>query len=214
MNIYFVRHAQSTANIDANVLKTATNMSIGLSEIGQQQAQETGVFLSDHFSSENSIKIWNSPYNRTRQTAQAIKDNLIKSNLKFAEEESIYVAERQFGLVDDVEDYHKNYPYEAKHWQMHKEHSHDFFARPPLGESGFDMCLRLDFFLKHVVGVEKSIENHIVVSHGAAIRGLLMMNQKWTYEKFNQPNPFNASVILVKNNNLEGCIFTPTKKTV
>ncbi len=214
MNIYFVRHAQSTANIDANVLKTATNMSIGLSKVGQQQAEETGLFLANHLSSENSIKVWNSPYNRTRQTAQAIKDNLIKSNLKFTEEESIYVAERQFGLVDDVEDYHKNYPYEAKHWQMHKEHSHDFFARPPLGESGFDMCLRLDFFLKHVVGGEQSVKNHIVVSHGAAIRGLLMMNQKWTYEKFNQPNPFNASVILVNDNKLEGCIFTPTQKTV
>lgn len=50
MKIYFVRHAQSTANIDANVLKTATNMSIGLSDVGVEQANETGLFLSDHFS--------------------------------------------------------------------------------------------------------------------------------------------------------------------
>jgi broad specificity phosphatase PhoE len=214
MKIYFVRHAQSTANIDANVLKTATNMSIGLSDVGVEQANETGLFLSDHFSPGDSIKVWNSPYNRTRQTANAIKDSLEKAKLKFSEEESIYIAERQFGLVDDVADYHKNYPYEAKHWQMHKEHSHDYFARPPLGESGFDMCLRLDFFLKHVLGAERTIENHIVVSHGAAIRGLLMMNQKWTYEKFNKPNPFNASVTLVKDNNLEGCIFVPSKATV
>ncbi len=214
MNIYFVRHAQSTANIDANVLKTATNMSIGLSEVGQKQAQETGLFFSNKFNQSDSVKIWNSPYNRTRQTAKAIKDNLKKANLIFSEEESIYVAERQFGLVDDVADYHKNYPYESKHWQMHKEHSHDFFARPPLGESGFDMCLRLDFFLKHVLGLETSIKNHIVVSHGAAIRGLIMMNQKWTYEKFNEPNPFNASVTLVNSGILEGCIFTPTVKTV
>ncbi len=214
MKIYFVRHAQSTANIDANVLKTATNMSIGLSDVGKNQATETGRFLSNHFSPNDSIKVWNSPYNRTRQTANTIKDSFGKAKLKFSEEESIYIAERQFGLVDDVADYHKNYPYEAKHWQMHKEHSHDYFARPPLGESGFDMCLRLDFFLKHVLGAEQSIENHIVVSHGAAIRGLLMMNQKWTYEKFNQPNPFNASVTLVKDNKLEGCIFVPSKETV
>ncbi len=214
MKIYFVRHAQSTANIDANVLKTATNMSIGLSDVGKEQANETGLFLSNHFSPNDSIKVWNSPYNRTRQTANAIKGSLGKAKLKFSEEESIYIAERQFGLVDDVADYHKNYPYEAKHWQMHKEHSHDYFARPPLGESGFDMCLRLDFFLKHVLGAEQSIENHIVVSHGAAIRGLLMMNQKWTYEKFNQPNPYNASVTLVKDNKLEGCIFVPSKETV
>lgn len=214
MNIYFVRHAQSKANIDLNVLKTATNMSIGLSELGFEQAKETGSFLANHFQHSDSIKVWNSPYNRTRQTADIIKEELKKSNFSFTTEESIYIAEKQFGLVDDVKDYNNNYPYEAKHWQMHKEHSHDFFARPPLGESAFDMCLRLDFFLKNVLSKDDSIKNHIVVSHGAAIRGLLMMNQKWTYEEFTQPNPFNASVTLVNNDILKGCIFIPSEKTV
>lgn len=211
MNLFFVRHAQSTANIDAKVLRSATNMSIGLSEAGLKQAQETGAFLAKNLI--GSTKIWNSPYNRTRQTANFIKNSLGESNISFQEEESIYISERQFGLVDDVAEYRRHYPHEVNHWMMHKNHKHEFFARPPLGESGFDMCLRLDFFLKQCVPLDNHIENHIIVSHGAAIRGLLMMNQKWEYEKFTTENPYNASVTKVENGILKGVVFTPSVLT-
>ncbi len=212
MNIYLVRHAQSEANIDYNVLKSSTNMSIGLSQLGEHQAKETGIFLAKELSQYNTVKIWNSPYNRTRQTSQIIKQELSEKNIHFKEAESIYLSERQFGLVDDVENYIHKYPDEAKHYNLHKESNHDFFARPPLGESPFDMCLRLDFFLKTILP-SSTETNHVIVSHGAAIRGLIMMNQNLSYETYNSPNPYNASVNFICNQELIGTIFTPTKKT-
>ena len=212
MNIYLVRHAQSEANIDYNVLKSSTNMSIGLSNLGKEQARENGDFLSTVLESKSKIKIWNSPYNRTRQTSSIIKEVISSKNIQFSESESIYLSERQFGLVDDVDNYIHKYPDEAKHYNLHKESNHDFFARPPLGESPFDMCLRLDFFLKTILKNSKE-ETHVIVSHGAAIRGLIMMHQNLSYETYNSPNPYNASVNLISEDKLIGTIFTPSKKT-
>lgn len=142
MNIFLVRHAQSESNIDPNILKIQTNMSVNLSNVGTMQAKETAHFLYNNTASNpDSVKIWNSPYTRTRQTAQAIKEHFIEQGTSFSEEESIYIAERQFGLVDDAKDYHVHFPHEANHYNLHKESKHDFFARPPLGESPYDMCI-------------------------------------------------------------------------
>lgn len=216
MNIYLVRHAQSQANVDLNVLKLKTNVAVHLSSIGNEQAKETGWFLANHFllsPNQSEVKVWNSPYNRTRETAEHIKGALNTAKIPFEEEESIYIAERQFGLVDDVHDYHKYFEHEAKHYDLHKQSNHDFFARPPLGESPFDMCMRLDFFLRTVLANESHIDNHVIVSHGAAIRGLILMHQKQKYEEYNCPNPYNASVRLISEEKYIGEIFKPSKIT-
>lgn len=212
MKIYLVRHAQSQSNVDLSILKLQTNMAVELSSDGFKQAEETGKFLAEHIK-KGKIKVWNSPYTRTRQTAYAIKETLKNNGEIFQEEESIYIAERQFGLVDDVDNYTSYYKHEAKHYKLHKEHSHDFFARPPLGESPFDMCMRLDFFIRTILSSESDVEHHIIVSHGAAIRGFIMMHQKQKYEEYNCPNPYNASVRLIDNGQYKGEIFKPSKVT-
>ncbi len=209
MNIFLVRHAQSESNVDVKALHIKTNMAIDLSPLGQKQALETGLYMSEYMKGE-TIKVWNSPYNRTRQTAKAITDALSMKGLSFTEEESIYLAERQFGLVDDVDRYEEKFPLEDKHYQLHKEHAHDFFVRPPLGESPFDMCTRLDFFIKSVLAQDSHIENHIIVSHGAAIRGFIMMHQKDKYETYTSKNPANASVRLIEGTSYKGEIFVPS----
>ena len=73
--IYLVRHAQSEANVNFRILRTKTNMSANITDIGHVQAKETGIFLNSVLNKNADIKIWNSPYQRTRQTAQIIKDN-------------------------------------------------------------------------------------------------------------------------------------------
>jgi broad specificity phosphatase PhoE len=221
MNIFLVRHAQSQSNVDLNILKLQANMSVNLSEIGIAQATETGNFLAQYLANKDidgcelPVKVWNSPYNRTRDTAEIIKGRLALNFIKFEEEESIYIAERQFGLVDDVQDYHTHdmFTHEANHYNLHKKTKHDFFVRPPLGESPFDMCTRLDFFLKAILPLEECQKTHIVVSHGAAIRGLIMMHQKQKYEEYACPNPANASVRQLYGKQYRGEIFKPTKAT-
>src|SRR5579875_223686 len=126
MNIFLVRHAQSQSNIDLNILKLQTNMAVDLSEVGHEQAKETGLFLANHLKDSCSdgygqpIKVWNSPYNRTRQTSKIIKDILRMKGVEFEEEESIHIVERQFGLVDDVVGYHthEDFKHEANHYKL------------------------------------------------------------------------------------------------
>lgn len=211
MNIYLVRHAQSQSNEDYSVLHTMTNVSVSLTALGHLQAIETGVFLAEHFKDKTSVKVWNSPYDRTRLTSKAIKDTFDQMKVQYSKEESIHIAERQFGLVDDVKEYKTNHLDAFNHYQLHAKEKKEFFARPPLGESPFDMCQRLDFFIR-VVLANSQEENHVVVSHGAAIRGFIMMQQKWEYEEYmKMPNPYNASVHCIESNIYKGEIFVPSK---
>lgn len=209
MNIFLVRHAQSEANVNYKELHSKTNIGIALTTDGLIQAHQTGKFLSNKIDTQQSLKVWNSPYKRTRQTSEIIKSYFAPNS--FIEEESIHLAERQFGLVDDVADYAKEFHHESRHYHLHRNSKHEFFARPPLGESPFDMCQRLDFFLRCVL--DKDIDNHIIVSHGAAIKGLLMMSQKWKYEQYEMTNPYNASVHLIEDNLYKGEIFKPKNVT-
>lgn len=214
--IFLVRHAQSEANVNFRVLRTITNMSANITETGINQAHQTGVFLSKKLSKDLPLKIWNSPYNRTRQTAKIIKEELKKNGFIFEEFESIYLSERQFGVLDNVEHFTTEFHQEAKHYLMHKKQKHDFFVRPPLGESPFDMCLRLDAFINFELNTENV--QHVMVSHGAAIKGFLMMFLKKDYDWYNeQKNPLNASVHMieeiVKEKNYLGEIFSPNEKT-
>ena len=212
--IYLVRHAQSQSNVNVYELQRTPNPNISLTELGLSQAQQAGEFLS-HLDF-NKAMVWNSPYHRTRQTAQVIKDNM-KKNLSIKEKESIYLSERQFGLVDDVVDYRKHYKNEVSHFKMHSTSNTEFFARPPLGESPFDMAIRVDTFMKFEI--QNSTEDiHIIVSHGAAIRGILMMTLGWKFEQYTEePNAFNAAIRLITFDNKwqdQGYVFIPEQKTL
>lgn len=209
MNILLVRHAQSESNVDVEVLTRKTNVAVNLTDVGRQQAIETANFLVSQNLS-GSIKLWNSPYERTRETAQSIADQLV--NFEIDKEESIYLTERQFGLVDDAKDYGVRKSEELAHYRLHKAHSHDFFARPPLGESPFDVCCRIDFFMKSVLENKKNIgyDTHIIVAHGALIRAFVMMYLGKTYEYYrDMPLPKNASVHKLVDGVYLGEIFHP-----
>lgn len=219
-SLYIIRHAQSLSNVDFEILRSQTNMSVNLSEVGLQQIEETSHFMIDLFKgsfSENirkkPIKVWNSPYERTRKTANILKEKFKINNIFFKEEESIYLSERQFGLVDNVLDYQKSHPYEYEHYILHEKSNHNYFVRPPLGESPFDMCMRLDFFLKNYIEKEDNYD-HIIITHGACVRGLIMMSQGLKYEDYMKlKNPLNASVYkidLSKNHKNYQKIFEPS----
>ena len=212
-NIYLVRHAQSEANVNVKSLHSIPNPSISLTSLGFEQAKETGQFLAHH-DTLNCI-IWNSPYKRTRQTAQVIKEQF-NSN-RYVAKESIYLSERQFGLLDDVASYQDDYIHAVKHFKRHVDTNTEFFVRPMLGESPFDMCLRLDSFIHQNI-ISSKIDKHIIVSHGAAIRGIMMMCMGWEFEEYlSQPNLSNAGVIHLQynDNNWQnnGIIFNPSVVT-
>lgn len=89
MRIFLVRHGMSQSNEDWSVNQRVADHAIALSEEGKRQAREAGAFLARYFA-ENlvlhqagslgdkatallpKIRIWNSPYLRTRQTRDEI----------------------------------------------------------------------------------------------------------------------------------------------
>lgn len=214
--LYLVRHAQSNANINPIHLQATPNPAVDLSAVGYSQAAETGKFLATQVNT-NSV-LWNSPYYRTRRTAEAIEKELYAlSGVEIIKRESIYLAERQFGLVDDVPNYTTAYKHEHAHYNFFQEHKVGFFARPPLGESPFDLCLRLDTFINTEIETSQ-YDCHIIVSHGAALKAALMMALRWEYEKYDQErNSVNAGVRLLEKEGHEwrdrGYVFTPKVKT-
>jgi 2,3-bisphosphoglycerate-dependent phosphoglycerate mutase len=82
MRVFLVRHGQSESNADWNVNTTKADHAIELTDEGMEQARGAGEFLRDLFSSEithgtagaffNKVRLWHSPYVRTRQTASQI----------------------------------------------------------------------------------------------------------------------------------------------
>lgn len=208
--LYLVRHAQSQSNVDYEVLQKTPNPAINLSEAGRMQAAQAGRYLQ---STLGPSVVWNSPYYRTRETAKAIKSQLTD----YIERESIHIAERQFGLVDDVADYKTIYRDEANHYSLHSKHKVNFFARPPLGESPYDMCLRLDQFINTEIETSTH-DTHVAVTHGAAIRGILMMTLRWNYELYDEePNSPNAGIRLLEKDGTDwvdrGYVFKPKNIT-
>lgn len=211
--LYLVRHAQSHANTDPIHLQTTPNPIVDLTHTGYLQAAEAGEFLASQ--SHTKTVLWNSPYYRTRRTAEAIATQLSQlSAIELIKRESIYLAERQFGLVDDVKDYAQIYKNEHAHYNFFQKHKVGFFARPPLGESPFDLCLRLDTFINTEIETSQ-YDTHIVVSHGAALKAILMMALRWEYESYDKEhNSVNAGVRLLEKEGHDwvdkGYVFTPS----
>lgn len=211
--LYLVRHAQSCANVDSAHLRAVPNPKVDLTTTGYQQAQETGNYLQTV--TDKNVVLWNSPYYRTRQTAKEIYEKIAtKNSYEVIKRESLYLSERQFGLVDEVVNYEDVYKNEHNHYDYFQKNDVSFFVRPPLGESPFDLCLRLDTFLNTEIETS-SYDTHIVVSHGAAIKAILTMALRWEYEIYDkQINSANAAVRLLEKVGHDwvdkGYVFTPS----
>lgn len=76
MRIFLVRHGMSRANVDWSENRRVADHAIELTEEGKKQAKKAGAFLAgyfrDHFPQGTLIRLWHSPYVRTRQTAAGI----------------------------------------------------------------------------------------------------------------------------------------------
>ena len=113
--------------------------------------------------------------------------------------EHISLAEQQFGLFDGLEDgeYDKFYPNESEHYKRACAYEGKFWARMPLGESIFDVSVRVhQAFGTFLRDREKyGIDNIVVVCHGATMRAFVMQWLHLTPEWYaNQPNPANCAI--------------------
>ncbi len=205
-NIYLVRHGESIANVDQAIYKTTADHAIPLSDIGKRQATAAGQALLSLLTIDpaTKLRIWISPYLRTRETGALIEAQLRTKFTNLDKREHVNLCEQQFGLFDGVRDeaLALRFPAEHAHYALAEQHEGKFWARMPLGESRFDVAVRIHqaFGTFHRDAERRGVENIIVVCHGVTLRAFAMQWLHLPYEWFDQQaNPGNCDIYHLGN---------------
>ncbi len=216
ISLYLVRHGQSAANADKNLYRTIADHAIPLTELGERQAKEVGQFLRTELAGKKTI-VLHSAYIRARQTEQLLCAGLQQDCI--AERvELVEMAEQQLGLFDGVpeEERKLQFPEEYSRFQLMHDVSGRFFARPPQGDSPFDIYNRatrvvdlIKFAAKH-----EGIENFVLVGHGNWFACFQMAWLNLPFEWYAaHRTPWNAEVIKIEGDMRIGTIFQPQDAT-
>jgi len=200
-NIYLIRHGESLGNIDLSVYHRMADHAIPLSDRGREQATAAGRALADliDISPAEPLRVWSSPYCRTRETADRVGTELKKKFSQVDHREHINLCEQQFGLFDGIpdEELASRFPEEHAHYALAESHGGKFWARMPLGESRFDVAVRIHeaFGTFHRDAERHGVRNIVVVCHGVTLRAFVMQWRHLPYEWFDaQPNPGNCDI--------------------
>ena len=184
-----VRHGFSEAN-NAHTFAGITDPP--LTEKGKRQAEYVAAYLAKH---EKVDHIFYSGLTRTRQTAEEFNHSLGIKDIR----EDITITEQQYGLFDSVpeDQWGVLYPREYAEFVRQVTNSGKFYARLPLGESPFDVAIRVHQFMGTI---HRDLEKHgvdtlFVFSHGTTIRTFLMRWFHYSTEWYqNERNPKNLAV--------------------
>ncbi len=101
-------------------------------------------------------------------------------------DESIFIGEQQFGLFEGLPRHilKSQYPQEYSHFEKSIASGGRFWVRPPLGESRFDVAMRVCRLIDDIKQeyFTAGTDRFIIVSHGVTIRAFLMMWFKHRHE--------------------------------
>jgi len=229
MRIFLVRHGESLGNVDKTTHASMADHAIPLSDKGIKEAQVSAEvltqFLKDAYTWElekypqlnqreaPKIKVWSSPYKRTRQTAEKFVSNLEMNFAALKYQEHVLLCEQQFGLFDGIPDEQlpEIYPEEQAHYAKCEQFEGRFWARMPLGESRFDVAARIhQCFDEFKKDVKNGYTDLVVVCHGVSLRAFVMMWCGKEFEWFDrEQNPKNCSIRLIEGNHDRGYLYIP-----
>ena len=215
MRILLVRHGESLGNVDPKIHASTADHAVPLSARGVEQAHEAGRivdrFYRDQLGDERPhVRLWVSPYLRTRETADALMQTAggwITDRV-----EHILLCEQQFGLFDGVPDADlpTRFPNEWGYFDMQCRFGGKFWARMPQGESRFDVAKRIHqaFGTFHRDALEHGIHEIVVICHGVTLRAFVMMWCHLSPEWFEaEKNPNNCAVRLLDSGTDKGYLF-------
>jgi 2,3-bisphosphoglycerate-dependent phosphoglycerate mutase len=219
MRILLVRHGQTPANLDKSFYLQTADHKVPLSLLGHDQARAAGAFVRGFMKDRcpgETARLWMSPYDRTRQTAAAIMETA--GDVIRDAKEHPNLVEQQYGLFDGIDDDEiKNvHPEAFTHYDRAVKQDGKYWGRPPMGESRFDVGLRVHaaFGTFHRDAERHGISNLVIVTHGVTLRAFIHRWLDLPYEWVdNQKNPPNCSVHLIENGSYDGIVFTPPLST-
>ena len=256
MRVFLVRHGVSVANKDWSENTRVADHAIELAPEGHEQARAAGKFLAGYFAQNlmrveppkshisgdteraffPKVRLWHSPYKRTRQTAAGIMETCVLprdlsielrpkgmtgaewegrnkgESFLWDQREHLLLHEQQFGVFDGLsdEEREKYYPREQAYYEKCKKFEGKMWPKMPQGESRADVCMRVHqaFGTFHRDVARHGIENIVVVGHGTTNRAFLQMwlHKPWEW-MHQEPNPTNCSVRLIDNGVDKGYIF-------
>lgn len=248
MRIFLVRHGESQFNADHSICMKLPDHEIGLTTLGMEQSQKVGrilndylkktpppgynpfvedfvnsfakMFLKEEVNHNMKVKLWYSPYKRTRETAQIISG--ILGDKVIDKKEDILLCEHQLGLFNGLNDEEKKskFPKEYECYDLQRKVNGKFWARSPMGESSFDVACRINSFItKLKLDEEQGIIDHIIIGHGTTLKVFNMVWMDHSYEWYdNDPTMKNCEVRAMQQsgitiggvsdlNKFEGCIY-------
>lgn len=229
--MFIVRHAESEANKDLAINQRKPDHAIELTDNGYEQADKVGEFLKQYISeniiapeqtSTPFIRLWSSPYERTRKTSQGIINALgirgeDDGGLLRDYREKDCLREQDFGIFEGMtkEECAENFPEENKRYVRAKEWKGQYWAKMPQGESRAEVSQRVLSFISTIMRDTttndtrpEEVRNVIVVTHGVTARCLVkeFLNKEYEWVQ-DEPNPDNASVRLIEDGIDKGYIF-------
>lgn len=204
--IYLVRHGQSQANVNHDLLKTVPDWKVALTEQGRQQAADAGRFIRDDIIKEfpkglylPAMAAYCSPYKRTQETLHHISERVNDPRCNAPSKQYINgwsikydprIREQDWGNYKDAEG--------AKKIEDERDKFGTFFYRIPDGESGADVYDRLSSFMDTLWrDFEKKEFPRVcmIVTHGLTMRLFVMRWLHMSVEEYEcMQNPMNCEV--------------------
>ncbi len=189
--IILVRHGESEGNFDRLRYHTIQDFALKLTPAGIQQAMQAGIKIKELLENEK-VHVYSSPYFRTRETFQHIRESIEKNIVKAIEDPRI--REQDWG--------HLRHPDDNKEIIEERDNFSVFYYRIPDGESGADVYDRVSSFFDTLHrDFEKTDfpENVLIVSHGLTMRLFLMRWFHWSVEEFESlHNPKNCQIVVME----------------
>jgi broad specificity phosphatase PhoE len=189
--ILLIRHGESQGNVDRNQYKSVPDYALNLTARGIEQARQAAKELRGILGNA-SLYVYLSPFIRTRQTYQYLKECVEKNIVKSIEDPRI--REQDWG--------HLRHPDENEEIMQARDRFSTFYYRIPDGESGADVYDRVSTFMETLFRDFNKVDypqNTLIVTHGLTLRLFLMRWFHWTVEEFeNLRNPRNCQIVVMQ----------------
>ncbi|ANL34540.1 MULTISPECIES: histidine phosphatase family protein [Rhizobium] len=213
MRLFLVRHGESLGNIDERAYRQFGDHSVPLTQWGYRQALEAGCVITSYLrglpdDGFQKLRIWYSPFLRTRQSKDALLNALPEDFVGDVREDYL-LREQDFGLFTEIYDQaerKQKFPEEFEKWARLRSNSGKFYARPPDGESRADVAQRVRLFLQTVMRDGENDDHNIaIVGHGVTNRAVEMNFLQHPVEWFERSdNPANADITLIEGTRSQG----------
>lgn len=188
--LYLIRHGQSEGNVNPQLYFEVPDCDIKLTDLGIKQAKDVGEKLTTISNINDKFYVFSSPFVRTIETTHYLKSTLNRYST-VPRLDNRLIERNWEGLRELVG---TRPTFTGEYFKF------DFKVENTANESLLDCRDRMEDFWNYFKRInDPDIQNGIIVSHGEALKLLLMVILKWTEEEYYSfKNIKNCEVIILE----------------